>query len=140
LTLIAATSIYGDLTVSAGYLGVGQYLMGAGELTVTGQFTNSGAVEARALINVYGDYTQTAAGGLTVLVGFPLDPDFGGVAVGGTARLDGALRVFVNYGTTYQVMTFGSRIGDFTSLPSGSYYDANALYVSIDFGGGGLGW
>ena len=144
LTLIRATSVDGNLTVSAGYLGVGQYLRGSGELTVGGQFTNSGAVEARALIMssaTTADRHRRPDSGNRL----PIRLRMGRPRRRWHRPAGRGVEVYVNLDTTFQVMTFGSRVGDFTSLYTngldyGSYYDANALYVWIDFGGGGLGW
>ena len=82
------------------------------ELTVGGDFTNSGSASIISVV-VSGDFTQASQGGLF------MKPWEGSLSVGGTANLDGSfelLRCCGSFGTQYQVVSAGSRVGQFAHL------------------------
>ncbi len=94
-------------------------VMNAGELDV-------GGAGAAGILNIVGDFTQTASGVLSLELGSP-DPGSGydQLNISGNASLDGILNVtlldsfFAHKKDQFQVLTFGSHQGDFaqTNLP-----------------------
>jgi hypothetical protein len=102
-----------------------------GSGTISGSVTNSGQVVPGTLgnpigvIQITGKYVQTSSGALgIVLRGTAAGTQYSQLKVGGLATLDGTLDVSLVNGftpaanDTFQVLTFGSRIGDF-ALKSG---------------------
>jgi hypothetical protein len=102
----------------------------AGPGTVTGNLTNSGVLEpggagALRVLQVLGNYTQTAGGVLVIDLGTKGQANQ--LAVSGTATLGGTLQVNPAatlqplqqvLGRTFAVLTFGARGLDGNSLPS----------------------
>ena len=110
LTVNGTCTLAGTLaTLSAGTLQGSQVLIGklatlaAG--AITGNVVNSGTVDSPATIT--GSYTQAPSGNLEA-VGGPL-------AVTGKATLSGFVGAGGTAGTTAPLITFASRIGNFTS-------------------------
>jgi hypothetical protein len=127
----ATTDVSGTLQAGAGALTVttatiqpGGTLTGAG--AVTGNVVNNGTVAPGAspgTLVINGDYTQGAAGILAIeLGGTTQGVNYDLLQVTGTANLGGTLNVslagpFVPAGgSTYDVITYASRTGDFTGL------------------------
>ena len=82
------------------------------ELTVGGDFTNSGSASIISAA-VSGDFTQTSQGGLL------MKPWEGSLSAGGIANLDGSFQLLGccgSFGTQYQVVSAGSRVGQFAQL------------------------
>jgi hypothetical protein len=99
--------------------------------TVEGSITNNGFIGADFSLKVTGNYTQTSGGELfvewpqgTILPGELTD---GMLNVNGTAMLSGVLSVGTDApkhppksGSTFTVMTYGSRSAKFTTVYSGA--------------------
>lgn len=114
------TMATGTLTNAAG--GIIETVPGAGGFqTITGNMINQGFVGLAATLSVDGNYTQSSGGTFgEALGGFgPTTPQ---LAVTATASLSGTLLIYPgsNFhpvpGNTFAVMTYKSRLGDFTSL------------------------
>ncbi|MFO0943020.1 MAG: hypothetical protein U0930_19965 [Pirellulales bacterium] len=115
----------------------GGALTGTG--TVTTNLTNSGGTvgpgASPGKITINGNYTQGAAGTLSIDVGGTnaATPDFDQLTVTGTANLDGTLNVSAindflpSKGETFRFMTFASRTGDF-SIKNLAPYQGYALF------------
>jgi hypothetical protein len=103
LTTNAAT---GHFTVGAGY-----------EFAQQGSFLNAGTLEIDGAVSVQGNYMQTSGADLDINIAGP--SAYGALAVGGTANLAGTLNVALLNGFTpapgssFAILTFGSRSGDF---------------------------
>jgi hypothetical protein len=103
LTTNAATAHF---TVGAGY-----------EFAAQGSFLNAGILEIGGEVNVQGNYTQTAGAALDIDIAGP--STYGALTVGGTATLAGTLNLALLNGftpapgTSFTILTFGSRSGDF---------------------------
>jgi hypothetical protein len=86
----------------------------AGQLTLGGPFTPG-------VLTVNGNYTQAAAGTLVLKVGGPAVTQFDQLHVSGSATLSGTLAVQLidgylpDIGANFQVLTFASHSGDFTT-------------------------
>jgi hypothetical protein len=96
----------------------GHFTVGAGyNFTVQGSFLNAGILEIGGTISIQGNYTQAAGAALDIDIAGPLT--YGTLAVSGTAALAGTLNVaLVNgftpaSGTSFTILTFGARSGDF---------------------------
>jgi hypothetical protein len=94
-------------------------------LTTAGDFSNLGylTLGPASTFIVTGDFTQGTAATLEVqLGGNPADGLFGQLVVTGVATLDGTLQVSLvngsspSIGDSFQILTFGSRVGDFAAL------------------------
>jgi len=100
---------------------------------------NVGGPLAAGILNINGDYTQTAGADLLVQIGGPnAGTDFSQLNISGQATLDGTLTVtlingFVpNTGDSFGVLTFGSANGSFATLDGdgalfNAVYDAGGL-------------
>jgi Ca2+-binding RTX toxin-like protein len=121
-----------SLFVPPGVTIQGGSLSGSG--TVTGPVTNSGTVRPGSPLGILtftAPYTQTAAGtlaielgGLTPGVGYDRLVEFTSVNLNGTFAVSAVNGFLPNFGDTFVVMTFGSRVGDFasyTGLDLGTY-------------------
>jgi hypothetical protein len=82
-----------------------------------------GGPGAAGLLTITGNYTQTSSGVLSLGIGgYNAGTDFGQLAVGGTATLDGTLNVsllngFVpQSGDAFAILTFASESGTFATL------------------------
>jgi hypothetical protein len=91
---------------------------GASQATIAFAMSNSGTVEIQqGILNVSGNYTQTANGALTIHIAGT--SQFGQLKVNAQAILDGTLNVTLDngfspvVGNNFQILTFGSRSGDF---------------------------
>jgi hypothetical protein len=109
----------GTLTLAGGTLG------GAG--TVNGNVNNTGGVVAPGAspgcLDIVGNFTQGAGGTLNLEVGGPtVCTDFDKLNITGSATLGGTLNAtLINAfdplnGTPFQVMTFASRVGNFSTV------------------------
>lgn len=124
----------------------GGSLSGGG--TVQGNLVNGGEVNPGAsagMLTVTRDFTQQSGGALNIQLGGMGDSEFDQLIVTETASLAGTLNVtlidgFVpDAGETFEVLTFASRTGDFTTmnldLGQGRYataaYRATALTLTI---------
>jgi hypothetical protein len=111
----------------------GHFTVGAGyNFTTPGAFLNAGILEIGGTVSIQGDYTQTAGAALDIdLAG---SPTYGTLAVSGTAALAGTLNVaLVNgftpaSGTSYTILTFGARSGDF-SAENGLMFSPGEAFV-----------
>ncbi len=132
----AITSNQGKLTLSgtgATINGIAGLTSNSGSLVVTngadfttaGGFTNSGSltVGPGSIVTVAGNFTQTSAGSLNDQIGgTPASGLFGQVDVTGTATLAGAFNLTLvngfspSSGQTFDVMSFASATGSFTSF------------------------
>jgi hypothetical protein len=96
--------------------------------TITADVQNAGQLDvggagAAGLLVITGNFTQTASGVLNLEIG-GLEPDgqYDQLQIGGVATLDGTLNIallddyFPNVGDGFQVLTFGSREGDFAAI------------------------
>ena len=124
------TSNSGSITVADG-----------ATLTTIGNFTNSGSltVGPTSMFIVSGALTQTATGTTTVQIGgTPASDQFGNVSVTGKATLAGSLDLGLVNGYTptpslqYQVMSFASSSGGFTSLSLGKAFSQTLNNTSLD--------
>ncbi|HEX6625089.1 MAG TPA: Calx-beta domain-containing protein, partial [Pyrinomonadaceae bacterium] len=131
----------GNVSSAASFALQGGTLRGAG--TFTGSVNNTGGTVAPGAspgcMNVTGNYTQGPAATLAVESGgTTVCTQYDRLAVGGAATLDGTLAVTLiggftpSVGQTFQVVTYGSRAGTFstvtgTLLPT---YNANDLTLS----------
>lgn len=109
-------------------------LQGSG--TITGNVINGGKVDpgvgtATGILTISGNYTQFGGGSIAVaLGGTTAGSTYNRLAIGGSATLNGALGVSLTGGFTpaladaFQVVTFGSRSGDFGTY-TGLGYAAN---------------
>jgi uncharacterized repeat protein (TIGR01451 family) len=141
------TQTAGTTTLGAGNITVANLNLNGGLLngmgTITGNLINNGGEVApgttsTCTVNVTGNYTQAAAGKLSI------DIDGAGVndllAVGGSVTLDGTFAASLNYspviGTTWTALTFASRSGDFAtynlpSLISPSYTPTSLVLTAV---------
>jgi len=138
------TQTAGTTTLGAGNIKVDSTMqLTGGELngmgTVTGDVQNDAKVapgSPACTITITGNYTQGSGGELAI----DLDSSslYDVLAVGGTATLDGKFTASLNYspiiGTQFNVLTFATRTGDFTTyvLPAmiASSYTSNALVLT----------
>ncbi len=118
----------GGGTLAAGMVSVrrGGTLSGIG--TVNASVRNAGQVlvgtaDTTGVLTITGDFTQTAAGSLTLAVGgLTVGTEYDQLAIGGTAALDGTLNVSLvsgfapPSGSTYEILTFAAAGGSFTTL------------------------
>jgi hypothetical protein len=123
-----ATVVRAGATLAAGGLVnlLGGTLSGSG--TVNGDVSNAGQVDpgtdgAAGLLTIDGNYTQTAAGVLTIAIGGrTAGAEYGQLVVSGSVSLDGTLTVnLVNgfvpqSGDGFAVVTFGSGSGVFATI------------------------
>jgi len=158
-TLSAAGYIQsgGSTSLNSGTLTGGPFNINSGILsgsgTVNANLSNGGQVipggtGSAGLLIINGNYTQTASGALNVeLGGTTAGSQYARVTVSGTASLGGTLNVIVvnNFhpavGNTFQILTFGSSSGNFTtynglSLGGGVFLDpvfnASSLTLQAD--------
>ncbi|HLJ91756.1 MAG TPA: hypothetical protein VKU02_01050 [Gemmataceae bacterium] len=134
------TTLWADGSVNV----QGGSLIGSG--TIIGNVTNNGTIEvggagATGILHIQGNYTQTAAGTLSLaLGGTDAGSGYGQLDITGQANLNGSLVVsfLPNYTPNpddlFAIMAFRSRQGDFSSmqLPDGisASYSATALMLS----------
>ena len=96
----------------------------AGTLSLISAPANGGslAVKAGATLSVSGPFANTAAGAVSIDIGGTAGNQFGHLTVSGASTLSGTLNLSVvngfspAIGNTFQVMTFGSRSGTFTTV------------------------
>ena len=112
-------------SINGGILSInGGALSGTG--IIIGDVTNGGQVipgglGATGLLTINGNYTQTATGSFDVDLGGTAAGSIDQLAVSGTASLDGTVDItLINsfqpaLGNTFQVLTFGSSTGNFTT-------------------------
>ena len=107
------------------------------------EFVNSGVVDvASGTLNLTGDYTQTASGGLIIeMSGASPGDQLGLVAVGGTASLAGSLTVkFLDgytppIGSTFVPLTYGAQSSVFGTIilqPVAAGVGITAAYSTFD--------
>jgi hypothetical protein len=141
------TQTDGMTLLEGGALSASSILIEGGSLrgtgTVTGNVTNAGLVQVggddlTGVLNIQGNYTQTAAGVLALDLG-GLNPgnQFDQLRVSGRATLDGTLRVTLidgftpSAGDAFRVLNFASLTGAFANveadLPFDAAYDGNGL-------------
>lgn len=129
-TTFAVADTGATLNFASGMLQVQRFQTGVivtgGPLTNAGEIDLADAGNASATMTIAGNYIQTAAGSLNLTIGaFFADPITGYVttrgqlAVGGSVALAGTLNVSPENGyqpqagQSFQVLTFGSKTGDF---------------------------
>jgi hypothetical protein len=96
----------------------------AGTLNLANSGANSGmfAVAAGATLNITGNFTQTAAGSITVQLGGTASDQFSHISVSGTATLNGTLSIVLvggfvpTSGQTFQIMSWSSVSGVFSTI------------------------
>ena len=117
------TSLQGGTLAATGVKDLqGGVLSGNG--TVSGDLTNEAMLspgDSPGSITITGNYTQTSAGTLVIELGGASPGQFDTLQVSGNAALDGTLDVALIGGfvptppQSFQVLTFGSRSGDFAT-------------------------
>ncbi|MBI4331411.1 MAG: hypothetical protein HY673_09035, partial [Chloroflexi bacterium] len=117
------TTVNGAFAASGGVNINGGTLSGSG--TITGNVSNAGVASpgsSPGILNITGNYTQTASGILNVEIGGLTPGDqFDQINITGSASLDGTLNVTAinNFtpagGNSFQIMSFASRTGDFAA-------------------------
>jgi hypothetical protein len=139
----------------------------AGTVTLTGNWTNAGTISARnggvitingnvvndgqsiagagGRLSVAGNFTQTTTGQLDVELGGVTTSNFGRLQVSAAVNLAGTLNVVLvggfvpASGNTFEVITFGSRIGDFdvkngldqAGVMFNAVFDSNSLDLVV---------
>jgi Calx-beta domain-containing protein len=101
----------------------------------TGAFTNNGTISLAksTKFTTTGGYTQGAGGTLKTAIAGPVaGTDYGQLAVGGTATLDGTLEIDASEhvpqpGQFFDVVTAGTRTGTFPTVNGAGAYDVNYL-------------
>ncbi len=141
---LTATSGYnqtgGSTILAGGTLGAPNVNLNGGDLSGNGTVAanlnntagqiNPGGLGTAGVIAITGNYIQGASGALNIDIGGTGSGQFDRLTVSGTATLNGTLNVnLINgfapaVGNSFQIMTFGSRSGDFASknglnLPNG---------------------
>ena len=123
--LTGVTQVDGSLTTTNTTVSVaGGTLKGIG--TITANVTNAANLapgDSPGVLTVSGNFTQTSTGALNLEIGgtSASNPDFDQLRVSGTASLAGTLNVSLlngfnpAAGNSFQVMTFASKTGDFTT-------------------------
>jgi hypothetical protein len=119
-------------TTAVTFNNAGTVNVNAGTLTLANPGANSGlfAVAPGATLNITGNFTQTAAGSITLQIGGTATNQFGHVTVSGTATLTGTLNIVLvggfvpTSGETFQVMTWSSESGSFSTVndPAGTTF------------------
>jgi hypothetical protein len=116
-TLNAGTLIDIEGGVVSGTGTLGSSVLNNGGRIIAGFVGNPG------VLTITGDFTQTSGGDLYIEIGGPnAGTDFGQLAVGGTANLDGTLTVMLingfvpGSGTSYQVLVASAVNGSFATL------------------------
>ncbi len=114
----------GTITITSieGWTNNGTLKASAGDLALSGVGTNAGRIEVGAgqQVAAQSGFTQGGAGTLAIDIGGLAS--FGKVTVTGAATLSGTLDVNLTngfdpaIGATFQVLTFTSRVGDFSSV------------------------
>jgi hypothetical protein len=130
------TTVDGTLTVNNTLFLNGGFLNGGspnGSGTINGNVVNAAEVDpgdSPGILIINGNYTQTAAGTLTIEIGGPALASYDRLVVNGTASLAGTINVVLlngfvpTAGTSFQVLTFRSHTGDFDT------------YAGLDLGNG----
>ena len=131
------TDLQGGTLAATGLVDLqGGVLSGSG--AVNANVNNAAQVgpgDSAGTISITGNYTQTSAGALNIELGGASAGQFDVLQVTGTATLDGTLNVSLINGyvptppDAFQVLTFGSRSGDFATkngleLGGGKYLSA----------------
>jgi hypothetical protein len=147
----------GSTVLNGGTLNGDTYSINAGALTGTGTIDASvsnggqlipGGTGASGVLTINGTYTQTANGALDIDIGgTTAGSQYDQLVVSGTASLGGAFNIATlgsfatALGNTFQVLTFGSPVGNFrayngTSLASGLFlapvFTASRLTLDTD--------
>jgi hypothetical protein len=128
---VAYTQTAGETKLNGGALSSSTTLtLQGGKLTGTGTVTanvsNAALVSPGASpgqLTISGSYTQTSVGALNVEIGgLTAETEFDRLAISGSATLSGTLNVSLingflpNPGDSFQIMTFASRSGSFTTI------------------------
>jgi hypothetical protein len=149
-TQTAGSTVLNGGTINGGSISInGGALSGTGTINAT--VTNGGQVipggtGAAGTLTINGNYTQTAAGALDIkLGGTTAGTQYSQLTVSGTAALGGTLSVATigsfapAFGNLFQVLTFGSSSGTFTTyqgptLASGLFLDTvfNSTSLTLD--------
>jgi uncharacterized repeat protein (TIGR01451 family) len=116
----------------------GGILSGAG--MITGNLTNAAQIHpglSPGMLEITGNYTQTSAGTLAIeLGGTTAGSEHDQLIVGGAATLDGTLAISLIggydplHGDSFEILTFGSRSGDFASTTGLNLPDGDVLQPS----------
>jgi len=141
------TQTAGSILLNGGSLSAGgAVVISGGELrgvgTVTANVSNTGGAVRPGLspgcLDIVGNYTQGAAGALDVEIGGnTVCSQFDRLAVTGLATLAGTLNAaLINgfsppAGAVFQVMTFGSRVGNFTTVNGPFTVNASANDIQL---------
>jgi hypothetical protein len=140
-----ATMLNGGTATATGLIDVqGGVVSGNGSLV--GAVANAGEVAPGAstgTLEVTGNYTQTATGILTIEIGGPTPGSgFDQLKISGTATLGGMLTIALTdefrptLGTTFEIVTFGQRAGDFATV--NGLVQSNGLIFSATYTSTGL--
>jgi hypothetical protein len=151
-TQTAGSTVLNGGSVNGGALNInGGSLTGTGTINATvtnGAQVIPGGAGAAGLLSINGNYTQNASGALNIdLGGTTAGSQYDQLAVSGTALLAGTINVAtINafqpaFGSSFQVLTFGSASGNFAtytapSLASGLFLDSvfspTSLTLDVD--------
>ena len=138
-------TVTGDGTINIGSENFGQDNSLQGTGTLSNHVVNkgviwAGTVSTPGILNVTGDYTQTARGSYAVLIG-GLTPvrSIAESNVTGSAVLDGSLDAGLidgfspSPGTTFSIFTGGSRSGTFSNLPDNATLSISGQPFRINY-------
>jgi hypothetical protein len=141
-----ATLLNGGNLTSTQTLNIqGGILGGAG--TVTANVNNAGGQvnpgSSPGILNITGNYTQGASGALNIEIGgLTVGSQFDRLQVSGSAALNGTLNISLinsfmpSGGNSFQILTFGSRSGDFATynglnIGAGKAFQPNFTATSL---------
>src|SRR5205085_9363012 len=132
----------GQITTDGIMIIQGGTLQGAGTITgtVNNNSTVSPGISGAGVLNITGQYIQQPGATLNIEIGgTSAGTQYDQLQVGGAATLDGTLNLTTINGFTpavgqaFQVLTYGSRSGAFSSVTGGftPTYNANSLSVGL---------
>jgi hypothetical protein len=118
------TVLFTNFMTGVAFNNAGTVNVNAGTLGLTSPGTNNGAITAAAgaTLNISGNFSQAAAGSLTVQIGGTASTQFGHITITGSATLAGTLNIVLvsgfvpTSGQTFQVMTWSSEAGMFSTI------------------------
>ena len=139
------TTLTGGTLSATGLVNIqGGALSGSG--TVSANLASAGQVNPGAsagALSVTGGYTQSGAGVLNIEIGgTTAGSQYDRLSIGGVATLGGTLNITLinslnpTLGSTFEILTFASRSGDFTSI--NGLMQSNGVVFSATYTGTGL--
>jgi hypothetical protein len=130
-----------SLSTSGTLLNSGNLIASAGALSVSvAGLSNTGGITVGpgTTFNVSGNFIQSAAGSLSVVLGGSTASLYGSIAVSGSATLNGTLNVAEansftpSTGNVFTVLTYGSATGSFSNYTGLSLPNSTALQPAIN--------